>query len=586
MRGDIIREKNLFSFSIILIVSLSSALLWLTYQALRRPGWELLTGQIEIRFAHWQLERGARDAFDLLAGEYESINPKLRVVQIPVPEKIFPFWFKARLFAGDPPDIVQLGLGTTPEILARSFYPLGGIVDRPNRHNAGTPLAGVPFRETFFDGMLGGFNPSLIEYYGVPLSVYTNRIIVNLDLLRQITQKEEIPQTFDQLLQIFDSVQKFNTHSSTKVSPIVVYRSHGVHILQSLFGSQTQRMLREVYPPGFFQARPWLNPLLFARGKWALTSEPVLNGFELMQLLGRNLAPGFLQLSREDSTFQFLQKRALMIATGSWDAKSILELADFRLGVFCLPFPEPNESRFGRNTLGPLSEAGTTTGLSLGVTRSSLNPEIAVDFLLFAASQKGNQFFVNRSGMLPSIVGVKPPEFTEKFLMREKGYTQGIVIADRTQPDAIRVLSSQLHQLLKPDSSIHQFASSLRKPLLTAYATDARRSLQSRQTPILRTEVQIAAVIFLGRMEPAAEILEEKTDLLLAALGAQYRSKALQESALRAVQSLLRQKTAEIGESEQKFSSLLVVPQTTSQHPPYSSAQQNNRIYLSKKFFQ
>ncbi|MCS7009185.1 MAG: extracellular solute-binding protein, partial [Chthoniobacterales bacterium] len=492
-------------------------------------------------------------AFEAVAREYERRNPGVQIVQIPIPEKIFRQWLTARLLGGDSPDIVEIGLGTTPEVLARYFVPLGEIAGRPNPYNVGTELEGVAFKDTFFDRMLGGFNPLLSEYYAVPLSAFTNRLMVNLDLLERVTGRRELPEKFEVFLEVCERLRREGVVDGERILPIVLSRSYAVNFMLWLFGSQTQRYLREIYPPGYMQAHAWLTTLLYARGKWSLEAEPVSRGMELMQRIGRVYPTGFLQLTREDATFQFLQRRALFLATGSWDAASLREQAGFAIGVMDLPFPEAGEGRFGEYALGQLSEAGLIGGLSLGVTRGSRNPKVAVDFLQFAASRFGNQVFAERSKMLPSVRGVKADPLVEGFEMRPEGYTQGFFLADRAQPDAIRAVSTNLHYLIEPNGSVERYADSLRLPLLQGYATDARRGIRSREIPIWRTEIQLGGMWMLSKLDPNNKEFEEKMDRMIAGLGMQYRLKALQGEVLRSVNVLLRKQRAAGFGGEEEF---------------------------------
>src|SRR5207253_9887425 len=124
--------------------------------------------QITIRFAHWQLENGPRDAFEKIAAEYSKLHPGISVEQLPIPERIYPNWFITQLVGGMAPDLIQIGKGSNDERLTRFFTPLSDLASSPNPYNKGTDLEGVPMRETLFDGMEGGFVQNLIEFYAVP----------------------------------------------------------------------------------------------------------------------------------------------------------------------------------------------------------------------------------------------------------------------------------------------------------------------------------------------------------------------------------------------------------------------------------
>jgi raffinose/stachyose/melibiose transport system substrate-binding protein len=48
--------------------------------------------RITIRFSHWQLESGVREAFDVLARDYEELHPEVRIEQLPIPIRIYRQW--------------------------------------------------------------------------------------------------------------------------------------------------------------------------------------------------------------------------------------------------------------------------------------------------------------------------------------------------------------------------------------------------------------------------------------------------------------------------------------------------------------
>ena len=102
-----------------------------------------------IRLAHRQLEGGVREALDALAREHEKGNPGVRIKQIPIPERIYSNWLLTQLVGGTAPNIIQIGMGSTDERLARYFLPLTDLAKAPNPHNAGADLDGVTHFQEF-----------------------------------------------------------------------------------------------------------------------------------------------------------------------------------------------------------------------------------------------------------------------------------------------------------------------------------------------------------------------------------------------------------------------------------------------------
>jgi len=117
-----------------------------------------------------------------------------------------------------------------------------------------------------------------------------------------------------------------------------------------------------------------------------------------------------------------------MIATGTWDAGGLLTQADFPVGAFKMPVFRPGDPKYGRDMLGPVSEATTLAGVPFGLTRRSRHPQTALDFLRFLTSRKSNAKFSRLSTWLPVIKGVPVPEGSESFRPVTNGYVGGIII--------------------------------------------------------------------------------------------------------------------------------------------------------------
>ena len=136
---------------------------------------------------------------------------------------------------------------------------------------------------------------------------------------------------------------------------------------------------------------------------------------------------------------QFLQGRAAMLATGTWDAGGILRQADFPVGAFRMPAFRPGDPKYGHGMLGPVSEANTFATMSFGLTRTSRHPERAIDFLRFLTSRQSNAKFSRISTWLPVIKGVPVPAGSAAFRPVENGYVGGI---------NIRFLGSRANEVL------------------------------------------------------------------------------------------------------------------------------------------
>jgi len=122
-----------------------------------------------IRLVHWQLEGGYVKGMNEAMREYEKLHPDVSVQQIDIHERAYNQWVQTQLIGRTAPDLIELRFG--PDLanrVVRYFVPITDIVDRPNPYNEGTDLEGLPWRETYMDGMMGGYFGELQDYYGVP----------------------------------------------------------------------------------------------------------------------------------------------------------------------------------------------------------------------------------------------------------------------------------------------------------------------------------------------------------------------------------------------------------------------------------
>ena len=461
-----------------------------------------------IRFAHWQLESGIREAIDVLIKDYEALHPDVRVEQIAVPERTYKQWVRTQLIGGTASDIVQLGQGTDDELAARFLIPISQIVEEPNPYNAGTDLAATPWRETFVDGMMGGlsFRPNLLEYYGIPLSMFTVRVYYNQTLWNRILGDTPVPEDFDAFMKICEAVRAHADSTGRPIIPIAGSKANGPMLIDKFFASQTQRLLQEIdLLANLRPSAPDIGVGLL-RGDWALDSPGYEGALAITREVGLSMQPGYTSLGREDATFYFVQGRALMITTGSWDSPSFRAQAPFEIGVFETPIPARSHPRYGDNVLGRPSEARAGTGLTFGVTRQSPNAERAIDFLHYVTSRTGNATFSKVSGWLPSVVGVEPPAEVVPFLPNLEGYVNGFndnLLA--LGANSRRVVEAANNQLVGPAGSIAAYKDAVRQALPDAVREDLERNVRVGLVNISRQDVLAATQMILNQTASADE---------------------------------------------------------------------------------
>ncbi|MCF7688086.1 MAG: extracellular solute-binding protein [Cephaloticoccus sp.] len=391
-----------------------------------------------IRFAHWQLEPGVREAFDAIRADYMKLHPNVRVEQMPVPGRVWVQWLRTQLAGGTAPDLIELASYNNPDdMLARYFVPISSYLEEPNPYNADEPdLKDVSWRQTYAaelvpapNGLGHYYNANLLEYYGAPSTMVTVRIFYNRDLVVAATGQDKPPATFGEFVDLCEALQRYGIESGKPIMPLGGSVFNITKITGNLFNTVTQRLTFELDYSRDLEFSTHEALITFARHRWGLNTPQVKASLQTVESFGRFLPPGWVQLGREDGMLQFLQGRAAMLATGTWDAGGILMQAKFPVGAFKVPAFSRDDPKFGAGTLGPASEAATFAALPFGLTRNSAHPERAIDFLRFLTSRQSNTKFSSISKWLPVIKGVPVPPEAEAFRPLADGYIGGVNVS-------------------------------------------------------------------------------------------------------------------------------------------------------------
>ncbi|AHF90673.1 sugar ABC transporter substrate-binding protein [Opitutaceae bacterium TAV5] len=360
-----------------------------------------------LRIGHWLIHAGMPEAFAEAIADYEKLHPGVRIEQNAVPIKTWFAWQRAQWTGGTTPDIMQLGKGTGLPEVGRYYTPLSPHLDEPNPYNTGTPLEGVPWRQTFIDGLNGSLSyfPALGETCGIPLQVSTFRLYYNRDLLRAVTGSDTPPRTLDGFLALAAQTRDYNRRRSTALVPLSVCGPYAQGLFDLLDASMTQSLMERSSPSRTLQvdavelAESWLA------GDWSLDSPEVRRSLELQARLFDLCQPGFLTLQREDAHFNFVTGRALFLYAGSWDYTGVMQEAAFDVGIARFPLPAAGEGHWGEYSLGPVSEA-TWMEAVFGIANTAPDPALALDFLRFLTSHRTAEKFAATSRRLSAVVDV------------------------------------------------------------------------------------------------------------------------------------------------------------------------------------
>lgn len=415
--------------AIVIMVLLFGYAAWQVFQRSE----EVVDPDIEvIRFAHWQLEPGVREAFDEIARDYMALHTNVRIKQMPIPGRVWKQWLRTQLVGGNPPDLIAIAnYEVSDEMLARYFTPLTSYLEETNPYNADEPdLRDLSWRKTYKaelipDDTVHYYSPNLLEYYAVPNAMVTVRVFYNRDIIKAALGEDRVPETYDEFLGWCEALRDYAERTGQPIMALAGSWFNALQLTGTITSTVTQKLaLEQDYGRDLdFTKQDTLTTYL--RGDWTLRTPAFFRSLEMVADIGRYMPPGWAQLNREDAMMQFLQGKVAMIPTGTWDAGGILSQADFEVGAFQVPSVSPDDPVYGADALGPISEANVFASMALGLTRSSRHPERAIDFLRFMTSRRSNTVFSRISTWLPVIKGVPVPEVSKAFKPIERGFIRG-----------------------------------------------------------------------------------------------------------------------------------------------------------------
>lgn len=468
---------------------------------------------VTVRFAHWQLESGLRDAFDVVGQAYSKQHPGVRIEQLAIPERTYAQYYRTQLIGGTAPDIFAIGIGSSDEILARYFSPLTSFLEQPNPYNEGTELEGIPWRDTFIDGLNAKYNQNLLDYFMVTSAMFTLRVYYNLELWEEILGPRPIPNSYEDFVELCREVQAFALETGRSILPMAASKYNGPQFTEKLFEGQTQKLKLALDTTHVQNTGNAELALSYLRGEWSMDTPSIRSAVALSHEVAQFMTPGFSQLGREDATFYFVQGRALMIASGSWDSTSLRSQAPFDIGVFAVPLPTREHPEYGPYVLGPASEGDVSTEGSFGIVRQSPHFAIALDFLQFLTSRPGNQIYADNSGWLPSIVGVTPDPQIEPFMPVIDGEMRGFNLKLGDLGANTKGLYDNSTALLERREGTVIYLKAMDGRLDKAIRDDLDLRLRSNRHNTVRQDTTIGALASLDRLgataqDPLAKVIE------------------------------------------------------------------------------
>lgn len=403
---------NKYLGAVVLIIAMLYAVITVTYNDITHNEPDVTT----IRICHWQLESGFRDSLQDLIDDYEKIveartGEQIKVLQVPISERGYQQYINTGLIGGMAPDIIEKGMAKTatdPSYVARFFLPLGQYVVRPNPYNKGTKLEKIPWKETFFDEMQGAYDEELLDYYYIPFSVFTVRLYYNKKLYSKIMGHDTPPSTYKEFMDVCDKIKAYAKKTNEPIVPIAASKAQGGYFSSKYKKAFRVKLAEKCDMDYDGRATAFETYFGMRRGLWRFDDPALISSAHCMMDIASNFPDGWLASQRDDALFMFAQGRAVMIASGSWDAQSIIDQTKpyFDIGVFAFPMPT-DHPEYSKYVKGPASEAGARGGIPWTINKKSARTDLCVDFLQFCTTARNNERFNSRITWLPVVRGVK-----------------------------------------------------------------------------------------------------------------------------------------------------------------------------------
>lgn len=497
-----------------------------------------------IRLVHWQLELGVRDGLQTLIEQFEAYKASqgqaVEVVQIPIPERAYNQYVTTQLIGGTAPDMIQVGK-FQEEYLGRYFYPLSRVLQAPNPFlamrlealKAKTALsenerqeldaleiyADQPWMDSFTDGLRGQFRSNFQEYFAVGFSTFTVRMYYNKDLFRKVLGHDRPPRNYDELLNFSRKITEYARAHQLDLLP-VASSQYQVGVFKTRYLAElTADLYRDIDVDHSGSADGYEFLMAMLRGELTPWNAQYQAAIEVVQNMAEFFPKGFMSMGREDSGFSFVQGKAGMITSGSWDALSYLkkiqdqpEESRFEVGIFDLPSIDKNHPEYGPFADGRASEAGAGTGFAFGITRFTRHYDLCIEFLQFSTTPEMNTEVNRIAGWIPVVHGATTSEILKAFEPSFIGYF-GHTLFEVLPGGKVKLLEDQLYwPLISGDFGYDTYAERFWKEAPPEAATDYKRMYDGSQEAIpnrqIRRSAFLANVVF-GDQDPESRTARE-----------------------------------------------------------------------------
>ncbi len=376
-----------------------------------------------LTFAHWNLEDGFREGFNEAIRLFEELKAKegqkVKIIQTTVPVRGYRQWMMTQLIGGSPADLMKYQGGS--DLLNQYFHPLSEYISQPNPFNKGTPLQGVPWKDTFIDGMRNAMDPVYSEYYGVGTYFHTFRMFVNMDLLEKATGSRKLPANLREWLDICEKIKEYGIKVGKPVIPIGVrgFDKATLNFLFSYYLSQMGGNLNDT-------ATLYCTAIASATDVTSAITNPelkkrLLASVDIIKEIGQYFGEGFTATDLEQTKFLFFAGMVGFFPEGTWNGYSMVKNSPFEVEV--IPIPSLGKGhKYSKYFTGKLTEMGVGVGGNFAIPKATKHFDLALEFLQFITSYKINQLVMNECKWPPAVKQAKYEGLMRKFQPILDGY--------------------------------------------------------------------------------------------------------------------------------------------------------------------
>ncbi len=430
-----------------------------------------------LHLAHHHLEAGYREALQVVIEDFEEYERrrgrKVKVIQRAIPERYYFPWLNANIVGGTMPDIVQLPQNwQETAVLQQHFVQLDPLIGKPNPFNdfealervmgdvdlhrnvtdtqrqtdaafaepllvreviARTPadlreyLRNTPIKETFYDGMLGGFNYTLAAYYSFPTSAATDRLFYNKRLFAEAGY-DEPPRTLGQFLDLCERLTRLRGPDDRPIVPIAAYKGADQVMIHSRYSAPFTYRLGNRFDWDLTAA----PPDIVVYGGWQVGlwdfQEPSLKAYyQCARRIASYCTPGFLAMERDQATFSFSQEQAAMVPAPTFDAANFFRTARFEVGVMNFPMPGPEDPQGWYRFADQRPMEGIAPAGLFALNSRGDHVDLAERFVQLLTSFVWNERFNRLAELVPAVKGTEPAERLLPFKPSGRGVSRGMV---------------------------------------------------------------------------------------------------------------------------------------------------------------